>query len=101
MRTRDAAAGPKPERARVPQARSSQPAPKQRRPFAVIRRLFAFLSILVLIAVVGAAGFAWHTYAKYAAELPSLDGLRQYQPKVMSRLYAGDERLLSELATER
>ena len=35
------------------------------------------------------------------SELPTLDGLRHYQPKVMSRLYAGDGRLLSELATER
>ncbi|MBV8913328.1 MAG: transglycosylase domain-containing protein, partial [Acetobacteraceae bacterium] len=101
MRTRAEAAGPKPEQVRVPQARSSRPAPKKPRPFAVVRRLLTILSVAVLVLLLGAGAFAWHTYAKYAAELPSLDGLRQYQPKVMSRLYAGDERLLSELATER
>src|SRR5262249_46481217 len=29
------------------------------------------------------------------------DSLRHYQPRVMSRVYAGDSRLLAELATER
>src|SRR4051794_41159790 len=101
MSFKAAATGPKPERVRAGHARASTPAPKRRRPFAVVRRLFTVLSVLVLVAVLGAGAFAWHTYAKYAAELPSLDGLRQYQPKVMSRLYAGDERLLTELATER
>ena len=45
--------------------------------------------------------FALHTYDKYAADLPSLDSLSHYQPKVMSRVYAADSRLMAELATER
>src|SRR5580704_1273056 len=91
---------PNPERVRAPQ---SQPDPKKkkRRRFGVLRRLITFVSALVLMAGLGGGAFAWHIYNRYAAELPSLDGLRQYQPKVMSRLYAGDGRLLSELATER
>jgi len=35
------------------------------------------------------------------SDLPDVDGLRNYQPPVMSRVFAGDSRLLSELATER
>ncbi len=36
-----------------------------------------------------------------AADLPDVDGLRNYQPPVMSRVYAGNSQLLAELATER
>ena len=71
------------------------------RRFRVLRRIFALLSLVAVLAGLGAAGFAWHTYERYAADLPTLDGLRNYQPKVMSRIYAGDSRLIAELATER
>ncbi|MBC7800861.1 MAG: transglycosylase domain-containing protein, partial [Gemmatimonadaceae bacterium] len=56
-----------------------------------------------LAALTGVAGglVAWHTYERYAADLPTLDVVRHYQPRVMSRVYAGDSRLLAELATER
>jgi penicillin-binding protein 1A len=65
------------------------------------RGLFgAVLGLGVLVAVVGAGG-AWLAYQHYSADLPDVDGLRNYQPPVMSRIYAGDSRLLAELATER
>ena len=48
-----------------------------------------------------AAAFAYHEYTVYAAGLPGVEGLRLYQPRVMSRVYAGDSRLIAELATER
>jgi penicillin-binding protein 1A len=69
--------------------------------FRWLRRLFGVL--FTLVALIGVAGglFAWHTYERYAADLPTLDGLRHYQPRVMSRVYAGDSRLIAELATER
>ena len=60
----------------------------------------AVLAIVVLLGMVGAAG-AWMAYAHFSADLPDVDGLRSYQPPVMSRVYAGDARLLAELATER
>ncbi len=47
----------------------------------------------------GVAGYA--AYQHYGADLPDLNGLKNYQPKVMSRVYAGDSRLMAELATER
>ena len=54
----------------------------------------------LLVALLGAAGgyFAW---LRFSADLPDVDGLRNYQPPVMSRIYAGDARLMAELATER
>lgn len=60
----------------------------------------AILGIVLLVAVVGAAG-GWMAWQHFSAGLPDVDGLRNYQPPVMSRVYAGDARLLAELATER
>ncbi len=50
--------------------------------------------------MVGAGG-GYVAYQHFSADLPDVDGLRNYQPPVMSRVYAGDARLLAELATER
>jgi penicillin-binding protein 1A len=77
--------------------------PKRRRNLFVrlVRGLFgAFLAICLLLAVVGGAG-GWMAWQHFAADLPDVDGLRNYQPPVMSRVFAGDGRLLAELATER
>ena len=51
------------------------------------------------VLVGGAAGYV--AYEQFSADLPDVDGLRNYQPPVMSRVYAGDARLMAELATER
>jgi penicillin-binding protein 1A len=91
--------------------RGKQPPPdprKQARPrrrrgllSRAISGLFgAFLAIIVLLGIAGSAG-AWIAYQHFSADLPDVDGLRNYQPPVMSRVYAGDSRLLTELATER
>ena len=81
--------------------RGSAPNETKRPRFRWLRRLFAAVFALLLLA--GAAGglFAWKAYERYAADLPTLDGLRHYEPRVMSRVYAGDSRLIAELATER
>lgn len=60
----------------------------------------AILGVLLLGGVVGAAG-GYIAYEHFSADLPDVDGLRNYQPPVMSRVYAGDSRLLTELASER
>ncbi|HYZ23916.1 MAG TPA: PBP1A family penicillin-binding protein [Rhodopila sp.] len=62
--------------------------------------LGAVLGLTLLVGIVGGAG-AWLAYQHYSAGLPDVDGLRSYQPPVMSRIYAGDAHLLSELASER
>jgi penicillin-binding protein 1A len=68
---------------------------------AAVRGIFAAVTVVLALAA-GAAGMvAWSKYQEYAADLPSLDGLRTYQPLVMSRIYAGDDRLVAELASER
>src|SRR5271168_1431690 len=78
--------------------------PRRRGPGLIVRTvrgLFgAFLGILLLVGVVGAAG-GYIAYQHFSADLPDVDGLKNYQPPVMSRVYAGDSRLLAELATER
>ena len=79
----------------------SGPSTKPRRRPGALRRVLGAASLVVLVGAVAAAGVAWHTYNRYASELPTLDGLSHYQPKVLSRIYANDGRLLSELATER
>lgn len=71
------------------------------RVLAFVRGTFAVLTVLLMLGA-GAAGLVvWTKYQEYAGDLPSLDGLRTYQPPVMSRLYAGDDQLISELASER
>ncbi len=51
------------------------------------------------IVVAGGAGLL--LYQQFSADLPDYDTLTHYQPSMMSRVYAGDSRLLAELATER
>jgi penicillin-binding protein 1A len=88
---------------RHPRRAPPPPSPKRRRnPFVrIVRGLFgALLGIVVLGGAVGAAGgyLAWR---HYSANLPDVDGLKNYQPPVMSRVFAGDGRMIAELAAER
>lgn len=62
-----------------------------------VTSLFALGAVLVVAGGIG--GYVAFRY--YTADLPSIDGLRHYQPPVMSRVYASDMQLVSELATER
>jgi penicillin-binding protein 1A len=64
-------------------------------------RLAGFVAaVVVLIVLVGGAG-GYIAYERFSADLPDVNGLRNYQPPVMSRVFAGDGRLMAELATER
>jgi penicillin-binding protein 1A len=76
----------------------------KRRPNILVRiargLVGAVLGVVLLGGVVVAAG-GYMAYQHFGADLPDVDGLRNYQPPVMSRVYAGDSRLLAELATER
>jgi penicillin-binding protein 1A len=54
----------------------------------------------VLVAGIGGFG-AYVMWERFSADLPDVDGLRNYRPPVMSRVYAGDARLMAELAAER
>jgi penicillin-binding protein 1A len=99
-------------RERLPLSVDPAPAPPLDRPPVKKRRrrspLLAFIrglsGLIFAIGLVGAGAAAlvgWNLYDRYSADLPTLDGLRTYQPPVMSRVYAGDDHLLAELANER
>ena len=75
--------------------------PRPSRLRRIVRGVIGTGLVLTVVAGLGGGAFVWHTYERYSADLPTLDGLRNYQPRVMSRIYAGDERLIAELATER
>ena len=73
---------------------------KRRRGGMVGRVLGALFGILALVAVLGAIG-GYGAFLHFSQDLPDVEGLRHYQPPVMSRVYAGDARPIAELATER
>ncbi len=63
----------------------------------LIGGLFAIGTVGVAVGAIG--GYA--AYLHFSQDLPDVEGLRHYQPPVMSRVYAGDARPIAELATER
>ena len=93
--------GPEKREGLGPKEAAAAAKPVRRKRFRLLRGLVGTVIAVGLVAGLGAAGYAYHTYERYAADLPTLDILRNYQPRVMSRMYAGDDRLISELATER
>ena len=84
-----------------PAAAPARPRRRASRVLAAIRAFTALVTVLVLIGAAAGAVVGWTIYQNYAADLPSADGLRTYQPPLMSRIYAGDDRLIAELASER
>jgi penicillin-binding protein 1A len=83
--------------------RPARPLRKRRR--SIITRIVrgimgGILGVVVLVCVVGGAT-AYVQWQRFSANLPDVDGLRNYKPPVMSRVYAGDARLMADLATER
>ena len=82
--------------------RRAKPAVRTRRsPLRIIGRLAAVGMIMAAVVTILGGAFGYHAFQKLSSELPTVDGLRQYQPPVMSRIYAGDARLIAELAKER
>ena len=84
-------------------AGGNRPRPQARR--SLFRRIVrgvvgGLLGIVLLVGVVGGVG-GYAACQRFSADLPDVDGLRNYRPPVMSRVYAGDARLLAELASER
>ena len=60
--------------------------------------LFAVASVIIAL---GAAGVALYGFWYFGRSLPDHKQLADYEPPVMSRVYAGDGRLLVEYAIER
>ncbi|MSP04123.1 MAG: PBP1A family penicillin-binding protein [Acetobacteraceae bacterium] len=74
---------------------------RSRSPFRWLGRMIGAMVGLGLIAGLVAGLVLYAGYRHYSAELPDVDGLRSYQPRVMSRVFASDASLIAELATER
>jgi penicillin-binding protein 1A len=65
-----------------------------------MRILTGILSAFVLLAIAGAAG-VFFVVQYYSRDLADLDQLVRYQPATVTRVHAGDGRLMTEFATER
>ena len=63
-------------------------------------KVFAALFALTFVLVVAAAGGAIFVFYKYGAELPAYSQLADYEPPTMTRVQAGDGRLLTEYAQQ-
>ncbi len=80
-----------------------QPAAPRRRRRAgriFIRLLSAFFGLVVILGIAG-AGAAFLLYEHYSEGLPDYRALATYQPAVVTRVHAGDGRLLAEFAIEK
>ena len=84
-------------RQRPPRA-PSQPRWRRR---ARLRKLIGGLLGVATLGVLAAGVGGWVGSRYITADLPSIEGLRGYQPPVMSRIYAENGRLIAELATQR
>jgi penicillin-binding protein 1A len=82
-------------------AKAPRPRGWASRLLAAVRAISAIVTVVLMIGAGVGALVGLSVYRNYAADLPSLEGLQSYQPPVMSRIYAGDDQLVAELATER
>ena len=64
-------------------------------------RTLAFLSALFLLVVAAAGGGLFYLLYFYGRGLPDYQQLAEYEPPTVTRVHAGDGRLLAEYATER
>ena len=91
-----------PPRAHSPQRDPRRvPPPHRRRRRRLFRAVLAGTAGLGLVVMCAAAGVAYFAWSRFNADIPSVDGLRAYQPPVLSRVYAGNGQLIAELASER
>jgi penicillin-binding protein 1A len=66
----------------------------------MLRTFILFMSV-IFIAVVAAAGGGLYLFWRYGQGLPDYTQLADYEPPVMTRVHAGDGRLLAEYARQR
>ncbi len=64
-------------------------------------RIFIFLFYIGLLGGIFAASAAYFTYRHYTKDLPDYSQLKKYEPPIVTRIYAGDGRLLAEYAQEK
>ena len=64
-------------------------------------KIFRFLFVCAVMLVIAGCGFVGITLWYFGRDLPDYQQLEHYQPPIMTRVHAGDGRLLAEYATER
>ena len=64
-------------------------------------KIFRFLFVCAVMLAIAACGFVGITLWYFGRDLPDYQQLAHYQPPIMTRVQAGDGRLLAEYATER
>ena len=66
----------------------------------MVRIVMTLMGVLLLLAMAGAGG-AVYVFWSFGRDLPAYQQLATYEPPVMTRVHAGDGRLLAEYATEK
>jgi penicillin-binding protein 1A len=64
-------------------------------------KIFRFLFVCAVMLAIAGCGFVGITLWYFGRDLPDYQQLAHYQPPIMTRVHAGDGRLLAEYATER
>lgn len=64
-------------------------------------RVLTFVVGLVVLAALAGAGGVGYMFWHYGRDLPDFRSLAKYTPDVMTRIYAGDGRLVTEYAVEK
>ncbi|HEV8016510.1 MAG TPA: penicillin-binding protein 1A [Stellaceae bacterium] len=64
-------------------------------------KLVKILIVLVILAGLAGAGMAGLAVWYFGRDLPDYEQLANYQPPIVTRVYAGDGRLMAEYATEK
>src|SRR5271156_783833 len=64
-------------------------------------RVFGGIFALGALVLIVGAGAGYMAYRYYGSDLPDVDGLRNYEPPLMTRVFASDGRLIADFATER
>ncbi|MCC6598775.1 MAG: penicillin-binding protein 1A [Alphaproteobacteria bacterium] len=64
---------------------------------------YAFLGLFSLgfLGMLAAVGVVFYTFSFYASDLPDHAQLKDYEPPIVTRIYAGDGRLMAEFAQEK
>ncbi len=66
----------------------------------LLLKIFGWLSLLGFVGLIAVAGFAYYIFWLYGRDLDDVDQLAKYQPPVVTRVYAGDGRLMAEYARQ-
>lgn len=62
--------------------------------------ILTFISLGILGAIIGIGGFAW-VINYYGNDIPDYHSLKTYEPDVVTRVYTGDGKLMSEFSTQK